>query len=125
MTPEEEQKKRMEEEIASSTPDRVLFRDVKKFVTSTRIYIAQGFFALRLNMGTEQESFAMSPHTAKYLAHFLSSQVEAYERSFGLIQIDLRIPSPVQMSDLNKPDSGGSAPSPEEPPKPDKPKGKK
>lgn len=120
MSPEEEQQKRIEEENNMSSPDRVLFADPKKFVNSTRIYIAEGFFGLRLNIGMQPETFALPPVVAKSLAHFLSLQVKNYEEVIGPINWTPNVPSPIQQSDLNKSDSDESTPPADDEPKPGK-----
>lgn len=124
MTPEEEQKKRIEEQNANNTADRILFRDPKKFADSTRIFIANGYFALRLNVGDEAHTFAMTPRTAKALAHFLNLQVSHYEGNIALIPFDLSVPTPLTPDELKNPDSDQSVPPSTEPPKPEKPPAK-
>lgn len=120
MTPEEEQKYKQE-------VNDVLFNNPKSFVSGTRIYIAQDFFALRIDVGTQQFNFAMPPIVAKTLAHFLSEQVKNYEAQVRPIPaLNLAVPSPVQMNDLKKLgfDTGEQGDSDAQPPTepPEKPK---
>lgn len=120
MTPEEdEQQKRAREEI-----DQILNKDLKKFVDGTRLYFGRDYFALRLNTGEQPETFALTPYLAKILSRVFAGQVKNYEDYFGPIQVDLSVPSPIQMSDLQGPGSDESVPPPEESPQtgPKKPK---
>lgn len=123
MTPEEEAKKDEEakraQEAATAEMNQILFQDPKKFVNSTRIYAAENFFGLRLNIGNIPENFAIPPRIAKVLAHFLVQQVKIYEDAFGQIPLDLSVPSPLSVSDVQKPDERQTPPS-----EPDKPSGK-
>ena len=114
MTPEEEFQKELQ---------KILFSSEKKFVDNTKLFFAQGYFALYIKIGEVEQTFALTPHMVKKLSRLAVAQVKNYEDSFGVVNVDLSVPSPIQASDLNPPpDSGASAPPTKEPPKPDKPK---
>lgn len=122
MTPEEQEFQRQHLELVN----QILFKDEKKLIDATNLYIARDYFALRITVGETFQTFAITPYLAKMLGRSFASQVTGYEELFGSIVVDLSVPSPLTMADLNKPDSGESAPpgtEPEDPPgKPGKPK---
>src|SRR5581483_5188349 len=90
-----------EQQIAAQKElDDVLFNNPKSFVTSTRTYIADEFFAIRLDVGTQQFNFAIPPKVAKLFAHVLSEQVKNFEKSVRKIEIELPSPSPETMNDV-------------------------
>ena len=118
MTPEEEQKKAVLEEI-----NQVLFKDSKSLVDSTRLYYAKEFFALRMNVGPQSYTYALTPYLAKVLSQVFAAQVDNYEKEVGVIQTTVGpVLSPVQQGDLQKPDESDEAAGGSDKPKPDKPK---
>ncbi len=117
MTPEEEAANLKE-------VNDVLFNNPKSFVNGTRIYIADEFFAIRFDVGTQQFNFALPPRVAKIFSHFLSQQVENYEKQIRPIVVNLSVPSPVQMNDLKKFDGGEQGQSDSIPPDSPAPSGK-
>lgn len=60
-------------------------------------------FSFALTSGNSLDSFAATPKVMKSIALWVSSQIEAYEKQFG--QIDMTPPgiqSPIQAADLGK-----------------------
>lgn len=111
--------------------DDVLFQNPKSFVSGTRIYVAKEFFALRIDVGTQQFNFALPPMVAKSLGHFLTLQIENYEIQVRPIPFNVDLPSPLSMNDLKISDGdemgqsdSKSPPSSDNSGKPKKPKKK-
>jgi hypothetical protein len=96
MTPEEQiaHKKELED---------VLFHNPKSLVTGTRIYITDEYFALRLDVGTQQFNFALPPRAAKVLSYFLSEQVKNFENGIRKIEVKLPEPTPETMNEVKAP----------------------
>lgn len=86
MTPEQQV-------LAKKELEDVLYNNPKSFVTGTRTYIADEYFALRLDVGTQQFNFALPPKVAKILAYVISEQVKNFESNVRKIDIDLPSPS--------------------------------
>lgn len=61
-------------------------------------------FAFALTSGNNLDSFAATPQVAKSIAVWMNSQVQNYEKQFGVIDMTPPlIQSPIQMADLKKP----------------------
>ena len=120
MTPEEKAK---HEEFLREI-NEVLNEDSKKFVDKARLYYAKNYFALRLYVGLQKETFVLTPYLAKMLRNIFSSQIANYEKEHGEIQTGQSIPSPFQ-NDLQKPDEGSQEKEGPNKNPPDIPKGKK
>lgn len=96
MTPEEQ--KKMDDEFK-----RILFLSEKKFADNALLYFAEGYFALCVYIGGTSEVFVLTPYQVKRMARNFSQQIQRYEDSFGVVSVDLNIPSPIQQLDLKKP----------------------
>lgn len=121
MTPEEEQKKRNDEELAH------VMRSPKRFAENARVVYLEGHLVLALYVGdAPPELYALTPHHAKRLSQLFAHQVKNYEIQQGVIptNLDLSVPSPLSQEDLKKPDSDESAPPETEPPVPPSPRKK-
>lgn len=126
MTPEEQNKKTLDDEV-----NQILFRDFKKFADQTRVYIAKEYVTLSLIVGNQRETFVLTPYLAKVLSYFLSEQVRHHQDQFGGTPFTPPkstgpdILSPFQQNDIQKPDdnqaSEGSGKDSKDKPK-DKPK---
>lgn len=110
MTPEEEFQKDL---------NNILFENEKKFADNIKLFFAQGYFSLFVKTGNTSQTFALTPHMVKKVMRIFVAQMKSYEDSFGVVNVDSSVPSPIQASDLNNPDSPESAP-PDIPKKPKK-----
>lgn len=103
MTPEEEAAK----QAAEAEINQILFKDSKSFVDSHRFYVAKEYMALRLNIGPQAYTFALTPYSSKLLSNVLSAQIKNWEEQFGEIILNSGQPiqSPIQMDDLGDTDA--------------------
>ncbi len=75
----------------------------KKFVDGALGAYAKELFSFALTSGNNLDSFAVTPQTMKNIAIWMNSQVQSYEKTFGIIDVTpQKITSPIQISDLEK-----------------------
>ena len=119
MTPEEEaKKKQLFEEM-----NQILFRDYKQFPDSARLFFAKEFFALRINVGNQGFTYALTPFLAKKLSERFAELIDLYERTERPIPTAVESLSPFQQEDFQKPEEPDGENGDSDKPKPgDKPK---
>lgn len=118
MTPEEEaQQKQIIEEM-----NQILFKDYKTFPDSTRLFFAKEFFALRINVGNQGFTYALTPFLAKKLSERFTELIALYEKTERVIPTAAASLSPYQQEDLEKPEEPDSEEGDSGKSKPDKPK---
>ena len=79
----------------------------KKFCDGALGAYSKELFTFALTSGNSLDSFATTPQIMKSIAEWLGSQVQNYEKQFGVIDMTPpKIQSPIQMGDLKKPDDG-------------------
>lgn len=125
MTPKEQEDAAKAAQAAEI--DQILNKDFKQFVDSARLYIADSYFALRLNVGPQGFTYVLTPFLAKKLMEIFVSQVALYEKIVRPIPTAPPSLSPIQSDDLQgSGDQGvGLEDSGKKPEGPKKPKGKK
>lgn len=75
----------------------------KKFCDGALGSYGKNFFAFSLTSGNSLDSFAATPQVMKSIAEWMNTQVENYEKQFGVIDMTApSIQSPIQISDLKK-----------------------
>lgn len=75
----------------------------KKFIDGALGGHGRDIFSFALASGNNLDSFATTPQVMKSIAIWMNSQVQAYEKTFG--EIDMtppKISSPLQITDLKK-----------------------
>jgi len=77
----------------------------KKFCDGAIGAYNKELFSFALTSGNSLDSFATTPQIMKSIAEWLGSQVQNYEKQFGVIDMTPpKIQSPIQMGDLKKSD---------------------
>jgi hypothetical protein len=75
----------------------------KKYIDGAIGSYGKEGFSFALTSGNNLDSFMTTPITMKNISEWITKQVAAYEKQFGVIDITPpSIQSPIQMSDLNK-----------------------
>lgn len=76
----------------------------KKFVDGAIGGYGKEIFSFALTSGNNLDSFATTPQVMKSISAWINTQVQNYEKQFGVIDMTPpSIQSPLQMSDLKKP----------------------
>jgi len=79
----------------------------KKFCDGAIGAYGKELFSFALTSGNNLDSFATTPQVMKSIAIWINSQVQNYEKQFGVIDMTPpQIQSPLQMADLKKPRDG-------------------
>ena len=102
--------------------NQILFKDYKTFPDSARLFFAKEFFALRINVGNQGFTYALTPYLAKKLSERFAELIAMYEKTERVIPTAVASLSPIQQEDLEKPDEPSSEAGGSDKPKPDKPK---
>lgn len=77
----------------------------KKYIDGAIGSYGKEGFSFALTSGNNLDSFMTTPVTMKSVSDWLTKQVQGYEKQFGIIDMTPpSIQSPIQMSDLKKPD---------------------
>lgn len=75
----------------------------KKFCDGAIGAYGKELFSFALTSGNNLDSFATTPQVMKSIAIWINSQVQNYEKQFGVIDMTPpQIQSPIQMADLKK-----------------------
>lgn len=86
-------------------PKKVDMNQLKKtFIDGALGGHGKDIFSFSLTSGNNLDSFATTPQVMKSIVNWMNDQVKNYEKTFG--EIDMtppKINSPLQMSDLDKP----------------------
>lgn len=76
----------------------------KKFCDGAIGAYGKELFSFAFTSGNNLDSFATTPQVMKSIAIWINSQVQNYEKQFGVIDMTPpQIQSPIQMADLKKP----------------------
>lgn len=76
----------------------------KKFIDGALGGHARDVFSFALTSGNNLDSFATTPQVMKSIAIWMNTQVQAYEKTFGEIDMNPpKINSPIQVADLKNP----------------------
>ncbi len=77
----------------------------KKFCDGALGAFSKEFFAVTLTSGNNLDSFAITPQVMKSISGWMSTQVQNYEKQFGVIDMTPpQMQSPIQVADLKRPE---------------------
>jgi hypothetical protein len=79
----------------------------KQFCESVNGGFAPDFFVVIMSSGESVTAYSFTPQHMKRTALWINHQLEEYEKKYGTISLkrSLGIQSPIQISDLKKPDN--------------------